>query len=431
MNNGLDFEICEDEPYGTNFYTAALSLGSPELVRACIHNGASVDSADMSTLYLPFPKVSPLYIAISAGRTDIVKVLLEEGSNIEALFRRGIAWNLRNTLCPENSEQVTDFRRSLDNGTKIIEVFMKAGKQISGLDGRYSTASFFNLDYNADVLRNNLPLPMKEIKACFKTAIYDDFMPYLFPCQGTRTSALWHYAAPEAMKEALMTQNPNVQDKAGWTALHHIAMYGGISYYFMPEKIIQVLADSGADINAENKYRASPLMIASAKAFLCERMFESVKILIRNGADYRMKDKGRNAKNWLLNGNGGRYGFQTAMIEEIYDEITNSAENIGFPNINLHTAYDYTPLMRDDVFNDINDINTVKYFLEHGADISVRNREGETALSLADKNSDTEKMTLIIEYGGDYTKNTQAAKEAESQEITYEAETLRRYGLRI
>ena len=46
VNNGIDFE-----PYRINFYTAALSMGSPELVRACIHNGASVDSADMSTLY--------------------------------------------------------------------------------------------------------------------------------------------------------------------------------------------------------------------------------------------------------------------------------------------------------------------------------------------------------------------------------------------
>ena len=51
VNNGLDFEICENEPYGINFYTAALSMGSPELVRACIHNGASADSADMSTLF--------------------------------------------------------------------------------------------------------------------------------------------------------------------------------------------------------------------------------------------------------------------------------------------------------------------------------------------------------------------------------------------
>ena len=268
------------------------------------------------------------------------------------------------------------------------------------------------------------------------------------------------------MKYALTTQNPNVKDKAGWTALHHIAMYGDTSYYFMPEKIIQVMADSGADINAVNKYRVSPLMIASAKAFMCERMFECVKALIRNGADYRMKDKERgNAKHWLLNGNGYRYGFQRAMIEEIYDEITNLAENIGYSDINLdllvrvlwatpediepilsagadinlHTASDYTPLMMATVFNDI---NAVKFLLEHGADVSVKNSESQTALSLAAKNSDTEKMTLIMEYGGDfsalqwidrnyYTKNTQATKEAESQEITYEAETLRRYGLNL
>lgn len=103
-------------------------------------------------------------------------------------------------------------------------------------------------------------------------------------------------------------------------------------------------------------------------------------------------------------------------------------------DINLHTAYDYTPLMMATVFNDI---NTVKFLLEHGADVSVKNSDGETALSLAAKNSDTDKMTLIMEYGGDfsslrwidrnyYTKVTQATKEAQSQEITYEAETLRR-----
>lgn len=132
VNNGLDFEICEDEPYGINFYTAALSSGSPELVRACINNGASADSADMSTLYRPFPKVCPLYIAMSAGRADVVKVLLEEGANIEALCRRGIAWNLRNNLCPEDSEQAESFRRSLDDRTKIIEVFRNAGIENPG-----------------------------------------------------------------------------------------------------------------------------------------------------------------------------------------------------------------------------------------------------------------------------------------------------------
>ena len=66
-------------------------------------------------------------------------------------------------------------------------------------------------------------------------------------------------------------------------------------------------------------------------------------------------------------------------------------------DINLHTASDYTLLMMATVFNDI---NTVKYLLEHGADVSVRNSEGQTALSLAAKNSYTEKMTLIMEYGG-------------------------------
>ena len=45
LDNGLDFEL-EDKSHKINFYAAALSIGSPELVRACIRNGASTFIAD-------------------------------------------------------------------------------------------------------------------------------------------------------------------------------------------------------------------------------------------------------------------------------------------------------------------------------------------------------------------------------------------------
>ena len=108
LDDGLDFEL-EDKSHKINFYTAALSIGSPELVRACINNGASVDFSDMATLYRPFPVNSTLNITMTAGRPDILEVLLEEGADYEKLFQRGIAWNLRNNLCPE-LEIEPDFR---------------------------------------------------------------------------------------------------------------------------------------------------------------------------------------------------------------------------------------------------------------------------------------------------------------------------------
>ena len=107
LDNGFDFEL-EDKSRRINFYTAALSIGSPDVVRACIRNGASVNLADMITLYRPFPLVSTLNIAMTAGRADILKVLLEGGANTDSLFVRGIAWNLRNNSCPENPEELNE-----------------------------------------------------------------------------------------------------------------------------------------------------------------------------------------------------------------------------------------------------------------------------------------------------------------------------------
>lgn len=473
LDNGLDFEL-EDESYKINFYTAALSIGSPEVVRACIRNGASMHTADMITLYRPFPLVSTLNIAMTARRADILKVLLEEGANPDSLFMHGIAWNLRNNSCPDNPEELneaerenlSDFKHSLDEGTKIIDVFKNAGVEIPGLDYGYTSASFFDIDYNADILQENRPLPMREVEAFFETSLTSETILCPFPCQGTRTNALWHFSTPTAMKEALKSQNPDVKDKAGWTTLHHIAMYGGVDYYLTPEKIVQVLIDSGANVNAVNKYNVNPLMIASAKAFANEKMFEVVKTLIRNGADYNSRDKKRcNARKWLMEGGMYRYGFQSKMIEEVFNEIIKSVNGIGLSDIDLdlfvkvlygkpkeieimlskgadinsQSGLDYTPLMMASVFNDP---DAVRFLLEHGADVSVKNSDGETALSLAAKNSNIEIMSLIIEHGGNfdalrwidrnyYTKCTQTSESSEDMQVTQQMETLREFGLNI
>ena len=85
LDYDFDFEL-EDGSCRINFYTAALSIGSPDVVKACIRNGANPNFADMATLYSPFPTNSTLNIAMEAGRPDILQVLLEEGAQPELLF---------------------------------------------------------------------------------------------------------------------------------------------------------------------------------------------------------------------------------------------------------------------------------------------------------------------------------------------------------
>ena len=207
-------------------------------------------------------------------------------------------------------------------------------------------------------------------------------------------------------------------------------------------------------------------MIAYAKAFTSEKMFEVVKTLLRNGADDKSRDKsGRNARRWLLGGGAYRYGFQITMISEIFNEIIKSVKGIGLAdidldllvkvlwgtpkdieldlsggaNINLRSEFDYTPLMMAAVFNTR---EAVKCLLEHGADVLAKNYEGETALSLAAKASKIETMSLIIKHGGDfnslrwidrnyYTKCTQETDGVKASQETSEIAELRKFSLEI
>ena len=462
VNKGLSIDFCEGAFGDMNLYTAALIAGSPELVKACIYRGADIDYADTPTLNRPFPEVSPLYIAMKNGRADILDLLLDEGADASMLFMKGIAWNLRMNLCPETD--AAEFKRKLDKGSEILKVFARHGIEIPGLSSDYSSASFFGLDYNPDILQDRKFLPKREADAFFEKSINSEFMPCAYPCQGTRTNALWHAPTPLAMKELLKSNDPNTKDLAGWTALHHIGMYGGDGYYFKPEEAAQVLIDAGADVNAVNRKRITPLMFACGKAASNGRMFEVVKVLLRNGADYTIGDKIDNGRceSWLSRSGGNFHTYQRNMLDNVLHEIILAVEDSGLPDldldlfvrslwgspaeigevldkgahINTGTLEGCTTLMLAAVFNEP---ESVKYLIERGADVSLQDAYGETALSYAAKNSDIEKMTILIEGGGDfgalrwidrnfYTRETTKAKKRRGYD-NEAIETLRKYGL--
>ena len=463
INKGLSLEFSERGFGDLNLYTAALIAGSPEVVKACLDNGADVDYADTPTLDRPFPEVSTLNIAMEHGRTDILDLLLSEGAGTILLCLKGIAWNMRMNFCPETGEEFSDFKRKLDAGSEILKVFAKHKEDIPGLSSDYSSASFFNLDYNPEILQDRMPLPDREVEAFFELSIDSEYMPCAYPCQGTRPNALWHAATPLTMKELLKTTDPNTVDLAGWTALHHVAMYGGSGYYFSPEATAQVLIDGGADVNASNNLKITPLMFACGHAPSSPRMFEVVKVLMRNGANPRIRDNAScgTCRRWLATSFMNMHKYQCEMMFEVLEEIYSSVKHNrmsalnldlfvkslwGGPkeigevlakgaNIDVASFSGYTPLMMAAVFNDV---EAIKYLLERGADVSLKDAKGETALSYAAKNSDIEKMTALIEGGGDfvalrwidrnfYTKHTTGTRYNSVDEEALQ--TLRHYGL--
>ena len=429
MRKGLRYDFCEGGFGDMNLYTAAIIKDSPKLVMACIRNGADPVEVDMPTLYYPYPAVSALNIALQSGSAKALAVLIGEGGWPEGLFRHGIAWNLRMNLCPETEEDVPaeerenfrEFKRLLNARSEALKVFAQRCGDFPGFSKDYELASFFNLDYNPDLLQSYESLTEREVNAFYEVSLAHEDMAYPFPCQGTRTNALWHAPTPMAMKELLKERGPHMRDCASWTALHHVAMYAWMDYYFMPEDVAQVLIDAGADVNAMNPYGVTPLMLACGHAPNNLRTFELVKVLARNGAN------SSSYSSWLYR------GWQT-MLREVLEEIIRSAQGKGISakdldlfvkalwaspeglasvldegaDINTASAEGFTPLMLATVFNDI---EAVQFLVDRGADASPKNSAGETALAYGAHNSDDLKMKVIVNGGGDLAdlKNTDRA----------------------
>ena len=114
-------------------------------------------------------------IALEHGRADVLEVLIEEGGWPEGLFRHGIAWNLRMNLCPETEEdfpQISEFKRLLNARSEALKVFARHCGEFPGFNKEeYTSASFFSLDYNPDLLQYFQDLSEREVNAFFEVSL--------------------------------------------------------------------------------------------------------------------------------------------------------------------------------------------------------------------------------------------------------------------
>ena len=133
----------------------------------------------------------------------------------------------------------------------------------------------------------------------------------------------------------------------------------------------QVLLDHGADANARSASGRSPLMCA-----VIARSPELVELLLQKGADVRARDSGGSSA--LHYAAGFRQdGIVKALIEAGAE--LNAVDKDG--NSPLHRALDQGDVSLDDEVSQHVQA-TVKLLVGHGADVSMRNRLGETPVSL-------------------------------------------------
>ncbi|MDR0651718.1 MAG: ankyrin repeat domain-containing protein [Synergistaceae bacterium] len=443
-------------PDTETFFGAVVRYGTPALVKACVEKGADVNCVDPRGARFSFPRAttSSLAAAISARNPGTLRALFECGARTGAL--NGLSWDIVWNVIPEASwnEEAREMKKRLDAGAEILKILREAGFHVPGMSGNGGEMSLYALGDSSYWRGFGGETPAYD-EASKKYTVWDswegdyadggdngedrrnrycDGSDYgecelwkeieqggSFPRSGTRPGAIWHAASPEALRLALASgADISMTDALGWSVVHRLA-YHRDDYYLDPDAMLQILLDSGADVDARGRYGMTPLMLAAMSVRIRPSALETVKLLIKNGARFAAEDDfGGGVLHWMTEYWENYWGktdfFERRIFQEILFEIYHSARptrdetaggahaplssaDIGLmtvafwgteydvssalaggADVNARSAHGYTPMMFAAARE--ND-EALRCLIASGADIDAQNTRGETALTFA------------------------------------------------
>jgi ankyrin repeat protein len=194
----------------------------------------------------------------------------------------------------------------------------------------------------------------------------------------------------QEVTELLIEEGADVNAQSEWnsTALMLASSYGHT-------EVTKLLLEAGADVNAQvnwysKSYSYTPKFFGLSQIKGCTALMyasmeghtEDVKLLIEAGADVNLQDKD---------------GYTALMCasEIRYTESVGLLLEAG-ADVNVQDSSGYTALM---VASEYGCIGVAKLLLEAGADVNVRDNYGYTALELAKRNGVWDIVKLLREAG--------------------------------
>lgn len=373
----------------------ASSRGHTSIVQLLLENEADIESKNRSGQ-------TPLISASKKGYELIIRLLLENGADINckndigqsALMQascRGHESTVR--LLLENGADIDS--QNDDNSTALMEasyrghestvrLLLKNGADVNCKD-KYGQSALMNAS-NAGhesivrlLLKNGADINCKDI--------HDESTLMKASNEGHESTV------------RLLLENGadiNCKNKSGDSALMFALL-------FNRESIIRLLLENGADANCKDEYGQSALMKASR-----EGHESTVRLLLENGADSNCKNKyGQSAL--MEASKGGHESTVRLLLENEADiDSKNDDNNTALMLALLHwneqeiearrlwrTHKEEYPALMHASYNSI-----VRLLLERGADTTVKNSDGYTALYLAMVNEHDEIVRLLREREG-------------------------------
>jgi ankyrin repeat protein len=219
-------------------------------------------------------------------------------------------------------------------------------------------------DYRIEVQEERAPKPVDP-----------KVTPFLAAVRSTDTRAA----------EKLIASDPQLakaQDQAGSTALHHAAGFG-------PLATVKLLLDHGADVNAVNRRKSTPLLWALHDE-------AKVRLMIERGADIHARTtEGRTAL------------YQAAMMGNSMPVLQLLLEKGA--KVDSKTLVGMTPLM---AAASRANLEVMRLLIANKADVNGKNAAGATALMAAASTGSPQAVRMLLEKGADPNARTKRNESA-------------------
>ena len=339
---------------GSSNRTCALHVAAEEdyvdIARTLLDNGVDVDQRAAGN------GATPLWFACCRGSLNTTRLLLERGAAISANN--------------DDDGSPPALAAAQSGSLEIADLLISRGADISSTNSSGEGATFIYLSHHESP-------EMSVVKALQSRSAPLEH-------RTVKNDTVCHIAAFRSLPDIvswLLSNGCSTQDKTiyGSTPLHSAVM--GES----PGRIntIRVLLNKGADVNARNKWRITPLLCAASNDDS-----SSVNELIRGGASLDLEDE-----------NG-----DTPLVVASCKGCVSTVRCLLDHGASIHhTSYEGSTSLHFAAWND--HIEIVGLLLSKGAGVDTRMRDGsnKTALHLAAIQGHKRTVQLLLDNGADKT----------------------------